>query len=108
MKTTLVLAITVAAATLSAGVALAEYPERPITMIVPWSAGGGTDAVARALAAVAATDSGSMSPAATLRRSVRAAASASTPVPVPTSTIRRGRRRFISASKARRQPRVVP
>lgn len=33
-----------------AGPALAEYPERPITMIVPWSAGGGTDAVGRMLA----------------------------------------------------------
>lgn len=30
--------------------ALAAYPERPITMIVPWSAGGGTDAVGRMLA----------------------------------------------------------
>lgn len=27
--------------------ALAAYPERPVTMIVPWGAGGGTDAVAR-------------------------------------------------------------
>jgi tripartite-type tricarboxylate transporter receptor subunit TctC len=27
--------------------ASAAYPERPITMIVPWGAGGGTDAVAR-------------------------------------------------------------
>jgi len=32
------------------GPALAEYPERPITMIVPWAAGGGTDAVGRMLA----------------------------------------------------------
>jgi len=28
-------------------VALGAYPERPITMIVPWGAGGGTDATAR-------------------------------------------------------------
>jgi tripartite-type tricarboxylate transporter receptor subunit TctC len=28
----------------------AAYPERPITLIVPWGAGGGTDAVARFLA----------------------------------------------------------
>ncbi len=27
--------------------ALAEYPERPITLIVPWGAGGGTDATGR-------------------------------------------------------------
>jgi len=37
-----------AAATLALpGAALAAYPERPITMIVPWGAGGGTDATAR-------------------------------------------------------------
>ena len=29
------------------GTALAAYPERPITLIVPWGAGGGTDATAR-------------------------------------------------------------
>lgn len=28
----------------------AEWPEQPITMIVPWSAGGGTDAIARTIA----------------------------------------------------------
>ncbi|MGY3438840.1 MULTISPECIES: Bug family tripartite tricarboxylate transporter substrate binding protein [unclassified Marinovum] len=33
-----------------AGSALAEYPERPITWIVPWGAGGGTDATSRMLA----------------------------------------------------------
>ena len=37
-------------ALLAAGPALAAYPERPITMIVPWGAGGGTDAVARFIA----------------------------------------------------------
>ena len=35
---------------LGAGPALAEYPERPIEMIVPWGAGGGTDAVGRIFA----------------------------------------------------------
>ncbi len=30
-----------------AGLAGAAYPDRPITLIVPWGAGGGTDAVAR-------------------------------------------------------------
>ena len=33
-----------------AGLAHAAYPERPITMIVPWGAGGGTDATARMIA----------------------------------------------------------
>jgi len=27
--------------------ALAQYPQRPIQLIVPWAAGGGTDATAR-------------------------------------------------------------
>ncbi|GAA5174383.1 Bug family tripartite tricarboxylate transporter substrate binding protein [Modicisalibacter zincidurans] len=35
---------------LSIGAAHADYPEKPIQLIVPWSAGGGTDAVARQLA----------------------------------------------------------
>jgi tripartite-type tricarboxylate transporter receptor subunit TctC len=35
------------AAALVAPWALAAYPERPITLIVPWGAGGGTDATAR-------------------------------------------------------------
>ncbi|WP_280563803.1 MULTISPECIES: tripartite tricarboxylate transporter substrate binding protein [unclassified Chromohalobacter] len=33
-----------------AGPALADYPEKPITLIVPWAAGGGTDATARTIA----------------------------------------------------------
>ena len=32
---------------LTVGIAAAAYPERPITLIVPWAAGGGTDATAR-------------------------------------------------------------
>jgi tripartite-type tricarboxylate transporter receptor subunit TctC len=35
---------------LAAGTAEAAYPDRPITIIVPWGAGGGTDAVTRVLA----------------------------------------------------------
>jgi tripartite-type tricarboxylate transporter receptor subunit TctC len=35
-----------------AGSAAAAYPERPITMIVPWGAGGGTDATARIVASL--------------------------------------------------------
>ena len=30
----------------------AAYPERPITLIVPWGAGGGTDATARIIGAL--------------------------------------------------------
>lgn len=32
--------------------AAADYPERPITLIVPWSAGGGTDATGRMIASL--------------------------------------------------------
>jgi tripartite-type tricarboxylate transporter receptor subunit TctC len=39
-------------ALLLAGFAHAAYPERPITMIVPWGAGGGTDATARIIASL--------------------------------------------------------
>jgi tripartite-type tricarboxylate transporter receptor subunit TctC len=38
--------------------AQAEYPERPIQMIVPWGAGGGTDAVGRILASLMEADLG--------------------------------------------------
>ncbi len=34
-------------AALAAGAAQAAWPERPVTIIVPWGAGGGTDATAR-------------------------------------------------------------
>ena len=43
---------------LTAGIANAAYPERPLTMIVPWGAGGGTDAVARLLASLLEKDLG--------------------------------------------------
>lgn len=33
-----------------AGTATAEYPEKPIHIVVPWKAGGGTDAIGRAFA----------------------------------------------------------
>jgi tripartite-type tricarboxylate transporter receptor subunit TctC len=44
------LAALAAASLLTAGTAYAAFPERPITLIVPWAAGGGTDAVARQVA----------------------------------------------------------
>jgi tripartite-type tricarboxylate transporter receptor subunit TctC len=42
----------IAVALLAGGPARAEYPERPITIIVPWGAGGGTDATGRILASM--------------------------------------------------------
>lgn len=46
----LVLVVVTAAGAFAAGQPEVEYPTRPITLIVPWAAGGGTDAVARVLA----------------------------------------------------------
>ena len=43
---------------LAAGAAQAAWPERPITLIVPWGAGGGTDATARIIASLLEKDLG--------------------------------------------------
>ena len=42
----------------AAGSAFAQYPNRPLTLIVPWGAGGGTDAVARFIASLMEKDLG--------------------------------------------------
>jgi tripartite-type tricarboxylate transporter receptor subunit TctC len=39
-------------AALTAAPALAKYPDRPLTIIVPWGAGGGTDATGRIIASL--------------------------------------------------------
>jgi tripartite-type tricarboxylate transporter receptor subunit TctC len=46
-RRTLLKSIAAVAAVFSFGAAHAAWPERPITLIVPWGAGGGTDATAR-------------------------------------------------------------
>lgn len=54
MKLRSCLSVAVALATIVFGLigrAEAAFPERPITLIVPWAAGGGTDAVARYIGA---------------------------------------------------------
>jgi tripartite-type tricarboxylate transporter receptor subunit TctC len=53
-----VLTLLALAATVNGCGAPAAYPARPITMIVPWGAGGGTDAVARVIASVMERDLG--------------------------------------------------
>ncbi len=40
------------ASLLASSLAWAEYPDRPITLVVPWGAGGGTDATGRTLGAL--------------------------------------------------------
>src|SRR5512132_292612 len=52
------LAALAAASLLGAGNAQAAFPERPVTLIVPWAAGGGTDAVARQIAHMLERDLG--------------------------------------------------
>lgn len=47
-----ILAALLAATAFSPVAAQAEWPEKPVTMIVPWGAGGGTDATARMIAAL--------------------------------------------------------
>ena len=49
--------LAVAALCLSAS-AFAQYPNRPLTLVVPWGAGGGTDAVARFIASLMEKDLG--------------------------------------------------
>ncbi|KQR73511.1 hypothetical protein ASG25_02405 [Rhizobium sp. Leaf384] len=57
-RITSLLAATTLAATLFAGVAQADYPERTITMVVPFAAGGPTDTVARLVAESMSKDLG--------------------------------------------------
>ena len=54
MKLMLKVAVIVAALAVSA--AHAQYPQRPVQLIVPWGAGGGTDATARIIAALMEKD----------------------------------------------------
>jgi tripartite-type tricarboxylate transporter receptor subunit TctC len=70
----------------AAGTAHAAWPERPITLLVPWGAGGGTDAVARVIATLLEKDLGqpvSWSTAPAVRAS---SATRPSPVPRPTAT----------------------
>ena len=50
------LALIAAGVAFSTGVAQAAWPERPITLIVPWGAGGGTDATARIIGTILEKD----------------------------------------------------
>jgi tripartite-type tricarboxylate transporter receptor subunit TctC len=59
MKTVFVRAAAAAAtALLLISAACAAYPERPITLVVPWGAGGGTDATARIIGTLLEKDLG--------------------------------------------------
>ena len=61
---------------LFAGTALAAYPERPITLIVPWGAGGGTDATARIIGTCSRRSSGSRSTSSTAPAAAASSATA--------------------------------
>jgi len=59
MRRTFAVALIAAALTTLDGVAVAqEYPAKPITLVVPWPAGGSTDIVMRAIADVASKSLG--------------------------------------------------
>jgi len=59
MRRTFAVALIAAALTALIGVAVAqEYPAKPITLVVPWPAGGSTDIVMRAIADVASKSLG--------------------------------------------------
>lgn len=51
-------AISALALTMTVGMAHAAWPERPVTLIVPWGAGGGTDATARIIGSLLEKDLG--------------------------------------------------
>lgn len=51
-RRTLVKSVLALAAAMSMSAAHAAWPERPITLLVPWAAGGGTDATARIVGAL--------------------------------------------------------
>ncbi len=57
-KSKILLAASAVALTAAAGTAHADWPERPITAVVMYSAGGGTDTVLRALSAEMAKEMG--------------------------------------------------
>jgi tripartite-type tricarboxylate transporter receptor subunit TctC len=52
MRRNLLKTVIAAAAVLSFGAAHAAWPDRPVTLVVPWGAGGGTDATARIIGAL--------------------------------------------------------
>jgi tripartite-type tricarboxylate transporter receptor subunit TctC len=58
MKKILTVVAATALAVAANAVLAADYPSRPVTLIVPWGAGGGTDAVARMLASLLEKDFG--------------------------------------------------
>jgi len=58
MKRRTMLGVTAAAMALGHGARAAGYPERPITLICPWGAGGGTDATARIVGSILERDLG--------------------------------------------------
>src|SRR5258706_10230880 len=52
----LILKVAAFFAALAVSAAQAQYPQRPVQLIVPWGAGGGTDATARIIAALMEKD----------------------------------------------------
>ena len=79
-------AIFAALSVLTVGSAQAQYPNRPVQLIVPWGAGGGTDATARIIGALMEKDL--KQPFNVVNRTGGSGVSATTPSPArrPTAT----------------------
>jgi tripartite-type tricarboxylate transporter receptor subunit TctC len=58
MRNSFIRCLAAAVLSLLAAGAFAAYPERPITLVVPWGAGGGTDATARIIGVLLEKDLG--------------------------------------------------
>ncbi len=75
-----------ACAAASVGNANAAWPERPVTLIVPWGAGGGTDATARIIGSLLEKELGQPVTSSTAPAAAASSATPRSPRRRPTAT----------------------